>query len=550
MATAGDDGTLRVWDLGSRAETLCIQANPRMVYGVRFTLDDKQLIACGRDPIIRVFSTETGQLVKTLEGHTDDVEAIAMAPDGRTLASASSDETVKLWDQGSGTLVRTLDDLDGRVSSGDFSPSGHLLAAGDVEGLLGVWELEHGSLLLSRPHIDGIQCLAFSDDDQWLTVGTRSGTLRHWNVTERISRDEASATSSAPSALCWQAHDDRVYSIAYSPRGDRIASLGKDGVLKLWRPRHGESGIQCSVFSDHPVHDAAMLPGGNELLTISSRALEILNCRTGSFSVVAQVPATDLHHLAVSPINGRVAAGGPYGQLYVGDLSNGSNMESWNLNTDWNVWGLAFTPDGTRLLANVGREEIRVFDAITGADEGVFAVEDCYDFVLSPDGRWLAAGSLNDIVIWELEGNSPPRRLRGHTSTIRALEFSPDGKLLASSGNDRRVKTWSWDDGAQQISIEGSLAFVETLCFSPDGKTLLTSGRLAPLTAWQVATGREYFPVAEPLMHVFFGPDSGQVTGRTCQGHVWTCLLDGEVQETGAQPVPQDHAEPFGSATD
>ncbi|MBC8871846.1 MAG: protein kinase [Planctomycetes bacterium] len=338
--------------------------------------------------------------------------------------------------------------------------------------------------------------------------------------------------------------------IAYSPRGDRVASLGKDGVLKLWKPRHGESGIQCSVFSDHPVHDAVMLPGGNELLTISSEALEILSCRTGKSSLVAQVPATDLNYLAVSPVGGRVAAGGPYGKLYVGDLSNGFKAESWNLSTDWNVWGLAFTPDGTRLLANVGREEIRIFDALTGTDEGVFAVEDCYDFVLSPDGRWLAASSLNDIAIWDLKDASPLPRLRGHTSTIRALAFSPDGRLLASSGKDRRVKIWSWADATQRLSIEGGPAVVETLCFSPDGKTLLTSGRQVPLTAWQVATGRKYFPMTEPLEHVLFGPDFGQVIGRTGAGHVWMCLLDREACETGPQSVFQDHAMPFSPATD
>ncbi|HIC87992.1 MAG TPA: hypothetical protein EYP04_01100 [Anaerolineae bacterium] len=59
---------------------------------------------------------------------------------------------------------------------------------------------------------------------------------------------------------------------------------------------------------------------------------------------------------------------------------------------------------------------------------------------LSPDGRLLALGSGEDILVWDVGEGRLVRRLTGHSMGVRSVAFSPDGRLLASGSGDKTVK--------------------------------------------------------------------------------------------------------------
>ena len=84
---------------------------------------------------------------------------------------------------------------------------------------------------------------------------------------------------------------------------------------------------------------------------------------------------------------------------------------------------------------------------------------------------------------------TPVRKLQGHTSSVMAVAFSPDGEILASGCRDRTVKLWRVRNGSLHRTLEGHTADVYSVAFSPDGKTLATAGGDRTVRLWDPQTG-------------------------------------------------------------
>ena len=75
---------------------------------------------------MKVWEAESGRLLRSLEGHTGAVRAVAVSPDGRTIVSGSRDRTVKVWEAESGRLLRSLEGHTGGVNAVAVSPDGQI----------------------------------------------------------------------------------------------------------------------------------------------------------------------------------------------------------------------------------------------------------------------------------------------------------------------------------------------------------------------------------------------------------------------------------------
>ena len=133
LASGSSDKTVRLWDASSGQLVRTLEGHTGSVYSVAFSPDGRLLASGSLDNTIRLWNAASGRLVRTLEGHTSDVNSVAFSPDGRLLASGSSDKTVRLWDAASGQLVRTLEGHTSSVFSVAFSPDGRLLASGSPD---------------------------------------------------------------------------------------------------------------------------------------------------------------------------------------------------------------------------------------------------------------------------------------------------------------------------------------------------------------------------------------------------------------------------------
>jgi WD40 repeat protein len=129
----------------------------------------------------------------------------------------------------------------------------------------------------------------------------------------------------------------------------------------------------------------------------------------------------------------------------------------------------------------------------------------------SPDSRLLATGSLDwRIKLWRISREAPaaglgpgdgsvwaekPKTLEGHNNAVACVVFSPDGKRMASVGDDRLVKIWDPSTGETLAVLSTPGGNTYTLSFSPDGQLLVAGSQTARGTGeaiiWRAATEAE-----------------------------------------------------------
>ncbi len=231
--------------------------------------------------------------------------------------------------------------------------------------------------------------------------------------------------------------------------------------------------------------------------------------------------------VAFSPDGRRILTGSQDKTAKVWDAATGQELFALKGHIN-GVSSVAFSPDGRRILTGSWDKTAKVWDADKGQE--LFALKGHINGVssvaFSPDGRRLLTGSQDGTAkVWDADKGQELFSLKGHTDQVFSVAFSRDGRRILTGSNDNTAKVWDADKGTELFSLKGHTGSVTSVAFSPDGRRLLTGSQDQTAKVWDADKGQELFSLkghTGSVTSVAFSPDGQRLlTGSGEQAKVW-----------------------------
>ena len=497
IASNGQIGTVQLWnpDTGESIRTLKGQEAWNGLKCIQFSPDGKTLATGWLNGTICLWDVNTGTIKHTRTEHESWVLTLEFFPDGKTLASGSGDRNIMLWDVNTGNLIKTLTGHFDWILDIAVSPHSNILIACDNHYDIRLWNLNTGEMLKRiTEYWHTPRSVIFSADGNTFTTGGYNTHIYIWDVatamkmrtlTNHTYIGEQAVFSPTENTMAAGGFGGAVHlldadtgklkhqyiadagfirTLAYSPDGTILAIGGSyDTQLLLWDMETDTVRLLPIGTSGYPKgitfsRDGALM--ACLIYSNSANHLSIYRTASGkqlhSTKVYTHTFGSDQGHLegehsrwvdkiAFSPDGTTIASCATDKSIRFWDVENGTHLRK--LDTDeYFTRDIAFSPDG-QTITGMGFRIIHQWNVETGEELQTVPIPGDlgrrYSLALSSDGTLAAMGFGDGTVrVWDMANRTQLRLLKGHTSWINNIVFSPDGRTLASSSADRTILLW------------------------------------------------------------------------------------------------------------
>jgi len=480
-----------------------------------------------------------------LKGHTGEVKSAEFSFDGKKIVTTGEDTIACIWDAHSGKKLRTLKSDTGGLSFAFFSLNGNRVVTKGFDGTQ-IWDADSGK---------EIQISGLSDRNRRLSSRTRVQTADVYLLD--VSKDRQKMLVAAPQGnqivvvdthsgerltkLAVQANE--VASALFVPDGKKIVSMGFGGP-RVWDADSGRE-LQQLQFA-LLLFSAVFSPDGKKIVTRSGdNTAQILDADTGK-----ELQKLEVFPDAFSPDGKKlVACEDRIARIW--DADSGKELKKLAGHTG-NLCSAVFSPDGKTIITASEDNTARIWDTDSGKELRTIPI---ISSNVSPDAQKIVTVGAGDKVARivnavdsekEAAGLSGHTELVGHTGIVWTAVFSPDGKKILTTSEDKTVRIWDVRSGKELIKLEEHDGFYSA-DFSPDGKEIVTRSRVGvnreKTITWDADSGEGLRATLSrgdsgKALCANFSPDGKKIATIRGNGTVliWDAESEKKLVEFGASP--------------
>jgi WD40 repeat protein len=336
ILVAASRRAVRTWSLAGSGEKLVLTGHDRGTNCLTFSPNGKLLASAGKDKMVKIWDSITGQLLKELPRMGAEAETAAFSADGKLLATGDWAESIQIWDIASGTKLASPPNhgIGRKIWSVAFSSDGRYFAAcgagsysGGQRGVA-LWRIQPDSInheagtglklqAILGPAVPAAFCITFSPDSQLLAWVDKDDTVHLWDL-------EASRERPFPRvrlAGSWRC-------LAFLPEGKQLIFVTETGVAEAWDVTTGH---KVFTFAGQESQDGnemdrlecaiALSSDGSRLAGICGRNVTIWETASRTLSLRLPEEPGVIYSLAWSPNAERLAVGTGDGGLAIWDLA-------------------------------------------------------------------------------------------------------------------------------------------------------------------------------------------------------------------------------------
>ena len=375
-------------------------------------------------------------------------------------------------------------------------------------------------------HFSPIKSVAFSPDGSRLASGSDE-IVRIWNT----------ATGELENEL--YGHTGEVWSVAFSHNGHFIVSGSDDWTVRIWNRATCETrdilmGLTYGVRSVAISRNDKFVVSGS-----SDRIVRMWDIETGDV-LHGLGHADTVMSVAVSPDCQHIASGSPCGEVWIwtkdGELEHKLECPTEENNE---VFSLAFSHDGHRILCNVKRTEWTITGhrlSPSGTDDDPF-LKYILSVAYSPNDREIVYGLIGEIMIWNMD-TKKRHKLGTHSDLVTSTSFSPDGSRIASGSDDKTVRIWDPKMFSGEMDLRWPDSELVHVALSHDGQWFVTAS-FCDIQVWRVTaetmTKGNELRIKADVKSIALSHDSSRVVIGMSSGSilVWNHLTNAIKHQTG-----------------
>jgi WD40 repeat protein/serine/threonine protein kinase len=335
--------------------------------------------------------------------------------------------------------------------------------------------------------------------------------------------------------------DAPVDAVAIDQAGARVAAGSWDGQARIW-PIDGNQPPLTIPYGGLYVHAVAFSPDGRYLATggnDKSGFVKLWDASTGELVRSFDGHGDSVLSIVFSRDGSRMLTSSYDKTARLWDVATGGELRKFT-GHNWWVWAAAFSPDEKTIVTASQDGTAIVWDAdqSEGAKRPLFTghAGPVYAAAISPDGHTVATGGYDGrVLVWDtssvkpfdfqrlVSGEAPEspkyRALEGHSAAVRAVQFSPDGRLLLTGSQDNSVKVWDVARGKVLKTLRGHAGWVRSCAFTPDGHGVVSGSHDHLAKVWSIE-GYEEIRVlqglvleghADSVLAASFSPDGQRI---------------------------------------